>query len=829
MDHATSTTTVLRGGPHWARIVGIVAPFVALLVGTVATFAAADVERERHSDEIKERIDPAVADVRDQLRSRLDARVGAAEATAAVLSLAPELTRDEFVRFAAQARARFPDVSGMGYIRQIRAGLATAGSGVPHDLAVVRYEEPAAPFRSAGGVDLLGTPAAEALTAATERGAAVVSSSPAPIVDRLLPRASRSGSYIIYAPVFAAGAPIASPTQRRAAVVGWSSLPFGAQELVEQLRLPKGINVAIHDDSRNGPVARAGQPGRVLRPPRTLAITVADRSWKLVVTPTHHLAAGLADRTSAVLGIGLALTMVLACLVASLASGNRQWTAAAKRALRSLVASEERLRATIASAPDLILVIDREGTISSASQRAVDLLGVVPEYLVGRKVDELIPGWSLTPRRAQPPVWPDDALSAIRADGMVVPVEVDISPLRPDDDRSQLIAIIRDVSLRRRVEADRALLSSIVSSTQDPILALSLDGTITSWNPGAERLYGWRAEEAVGQPIALLVPEEHQAEMTDALHQVALGESVNERLTRHRRRDGSVVDVVVALSPLRGLPGEPDGASLITHDMTSEMLDRAALASYAADLERSNRDLEEFASIVSHDLSEPLRVVGGYVGLLTHRYTLGQPLDGRAIGYLGAVAAGVERMRQLIEGLLEFSRLREDVQELGPVNLAVVTDAALANLTTAIEEAHATIDVGPLPTVLGDQAQLLQLVQNLVANAIRFRDASRPPEILITAEPNQTQSHWTVSVKDNGIGIPPQHQDQIFAMFRRLHRSDQFTGMGIGLAVCRRVVDLHGGELRVESSVGNGSTFIFTLEAAGGVEPVAAEQEVANA
>jgi light-regulated signal transduction histidine kinase (bacteriophytochrome) len=317
--------------------------------------------------------------------------------------------------------------------------------------------------------------------------------------------------------------------------------------------------------------------------------------------------------------------------------------------------------------------------------------------------------------------------------------------------------------------------------------------------------------------------------MTDALDRVATGQSVPEHLTRHCRRDSSFVDVVVALSPLPGLPGEPDGASLITHDMTAEMQDRDALASYAADLERSNRDLEEFASIVSHDLSEPLRVVGGYVGLLTHRYTLGQPLDGRAIGYLGAVAAGVERMRQLIEGLLEFSRLRAEVQELGPVNLAVVTDAALANLTAAIEEANATINVGPLPMVQGDRAQLLQLVQNLVANAIRFRDRSRPPQILITAEPNETKSRWTVSVSDNGIGIPPQHQDQIFAMFRRLHSTDQFAGMGIGLAVCRRVVDLHGGELRVESSVGDGSTFTFTLDAARFAVPRTDEQEVANA
>ena len=199
------------------------------------------------------------------------------------------------------------------------------------------------------------------------------------------------------------------------------------------------------------------------------------------------------------------------------------------------------------------------------------------------------------------------------------------------------------------------------------------------------------------------------------------------------------------------------------------------------------------------------------------------------MGYMSAVAGGVERMRQLIEGLLEFSRLRLDAQELGPIDLAEVTDAALANLAAATMESNAVIEVGPLPIVRGDRDQLLQLMQNLLANAIRFRDPARPARILVTARLDDESGRCRVSVRDNGIGIPPEHQDQIFAMFRRLHSSDHYAGMGIGLAVCRRVVDLHGGELRVESTAGRGSTFTFTLEVGGATRSLVAEPEVSNA
>lgn len=832
------------GRLSWGRVVGAVAPVMVLLAGVLGTIAVADFEKTRRVEEIHERIAHADETMQRDAESGLRDRARAAQVVASALSIDSTLGPQDFERLADTVRGDVKDISGVGYVRRVRAeevgsfvaaarrdGAASFGvisSMTRPDLAIVLYAQPEAQSPSSVGSDVFDTPSlAVALGAAVRSGSVAMTDRVFLPADGGLSVDPGRAAYVVYAPVFAQGMAIDTPEQRAVAVAGWSSVSFWATDLLAPVRVPEGIVLALQDGVVDPPVAVVGEADHSITDAHTLPISVLGKTWLLQVTPTARFIDGVEDRSRLVLALGLILTVVLAGLVASLASGNRRWAAAAQHATRSLADSEEHLRATIAGAPDMILVVDQRGTIRSASQRAVDLLGIVPEDLTGRQVDTIL-DWSRAHRPDEAPTSSEDiVLSAIRADGSAVAVEVGVSPLRPGDEASPVVAVVRDVSQRQRAHSDRALLSSIVSSTQDPIIAVSLDGLITSWNRGAERFYGWSAEEAVGRHITLVVPDEHQAGMSETLARVASGESVVEQLTSHCRRDGSLADVAITLSPLPGLMGEPAGASLITHDMTVEVQGRAALASYAAELERSNRDLEEFASIASHDLSEPLRVVGGYVGLLTHRYTLGQPLDGRAMGYLSAVAGGVERMRELIEGLLEFSRLRSEVQELGLIDLAEVTDTALANLSAATLESNAVIEVGPLPVVRGDRDQLLQLMQNLLANAIRFRDLSRPARIIVTADFDGDSGRWRVSVTDNGIGIPLEHQDQIFAMFRRLQSSEHYAGVGIGLAVCRRVVDLHGGELRVDSTVGRGSTFTFAL--GGATRLFAPESEVTNA
>jgi len=233
---------------------------------------------------------------------------------------------------------------------------------------------------------------------------------------------------------------------------------------------------------------------------------------------------------------------------------------------------------------------------------------------------------------------------------------------------------------------------------------------------------------------------------------------------------------------------------------------QTALQMTAEEVKRSNRDLEQFAYIASHDLQEPLRAVGGYVKLLQHRFP--SNVDAKALEYINGAVEGATRMERLISDLLAYSRVGTRHGDLSPMNLDGVLDTALRNLHTLIMSTEAKVTRDALPTVAVDGTQIMQIFQNLIGNAIKFR-SERPPEIHVGAQ-KQT-GRWVFSVRDNGIGIEPQYFERIFQIFQRLHSRRHYPGTGIGLAICKKMVERHGGEIWVESEPGKGSTFFFTL------------------
>ena len=230
------------------------------------------------------------------------------------------------------------------------------------------------------------------------------------------------------------------------------------------------------------------------------------------------------------------------------------------------------------------------------------------------------------------------------------------------------------------------------------------------------------------------------------------------------------------------------------------------LAQYAGDLSRSNAELEQFAYVASHDLQEPLRMVASFTQLLAKRYQ--GRLDKDADEFIGFAVDGATRMQQLINDLLAYSRV--DTRGKPPVatDLNEVLGHAEANLHEAIRESGAVVTHTPLPTVNGDQVQLVQLFQNLLANAIKFR-GQEPPQIQISAQPQE--AGWLLEVQDNGIGIAPEHQERIFAIFQRLHPRSEYPGTGIGLAICKKIVERHGGRIWLESVPGQGASFFFNI------------------
>jgi PAS domain S-box-containing protein len=266
---------------------------------------------------------------------------------------------------------------------------------------------------------------------------------------------------------------------------------------------------------------------------------------------------------------------------------------------------------------------------------------------------------------------------------------------------------------------------------------------------------------------------------------------------------------------------DSDGAPMIMEmgiDITEQRKAEAALreanetlerrvAARTAELKRSNEDLQHFAYIASHDLQEPLRMVSGFLKLLVDRYR--PQLDDKAREYIDYSVEGATRMSQLIADLLAYSRVDRKGEEFRPVDAGSALAEALANLRGSIEEAGAQVTWGPLPTVSADGTQLMQLLQNLVGNAIKFRSPGRPCQVHLAAE--RREDRWVFSVRDNGIGVEPRHHERIFVIFQRLHNRQQYPGTGVGLAICKRIVERHGGRIWVESKVGEGSTFYFTL------------------
>ena len=247
-------------------------------------------------------------------------------------------------------------------------------------------------------------------------------------------------------------------------------------------------------------------------------------------------------------------------------------------------------------------------------------------------------------------------------------------------------------------------------------------------------------------------------------------------------------------------------------DITKRKEAEAQLRARTEDLERSNRDLEQFAYIASHDLKEPLRMISSYVQLLEHRYA--DQLDVDARDFISFAADGAKRMKRLIDGLLEFSRIGTHGRELAPTDSDAVLEETLANLEVLIQEKDAQITHDSLPMVLADPVQLGQLFQNLVGNGLKFSKGN--PQIHISAERRRSDGRWTFFVTDNGIGLDPEHAEKIFQIYQRLHSRGDYEGTGIGLAVCRKIVERHGGEIGVKSELNKGSTFHFTMKSASG-------------
>jgi PAS domain S-box-containing protein len=478
------------------------------------------------------------------------------------------------------------------------------------------------------------------------------------------------------------------------------------------------------------------------------------------------------------------------------------------------------LRAIVDSSDDAIISKDLNGIITSWNKSAERIFGYTAAEAVGEPVATL-----LIPADRQ-----DEERNILaklrngervdhfetkrkRKDGTLLDISLTISPVR--DPSGRIIGaskIARDITGRKQVERAALLLSAIVDSSDDVIISKDLDGIITSWNRSAERIFGYTAAEAVGQRVAtLLVPADRQDEEPNILGKLRNGERVDHFETKRRRKDGTLLDVSLTISPIRDPSGRIVGASKIARDITDQIRSRQDLREANDSLTRSNADLEQFAYSASHDLQEPLRMVSAYSEMLRKKF--GNQLGATGDEYIGFVVEGANRMEQLLRDLRAYTHT--SIVNEGPapvVSPETAIERTMTTLKPAIDQSGADITVDPLPPVRMHSFQLEQLFQNIISNAIRYRGSDRP-RIHVGAAPEGDA--WRFFIQDNGIGIDPEYKEQIFGIFKRLHTTSEYPGTGMGLAICQRIVERAGGRIWVESQPGRGSTFFFTLSGSG--------------
>jgi len=466
-----------------------------------------------------------------------------------------------------------------------------------------------------------------------------------------------------------------------------------------------------------------------------------------------------------------------------------------------------------------VFLVDADFRIREVNPMALPVFGDVPGGLLGRDFDEILHVlWEKTYAdevagvfrhtlaTGESYVSPERA--EVRADRAIAEYyEWRLDRILLSDGRFGVICYFRDVSDRRRAEHNANLLAAIVESSDDAIVSKDLTGTITSWNQGAERIFGYTAAEAVGQPITVIIPPDRLDEEPKILDRLKRGERVDHFETIRMRKDRSLLHVSLTISPVKDAQGRIVGASKVARDVTDKVLQEDALREANAALQSANSDLQQFAHSASHDLQEPLRTVAIYSELLQTRF--GGKLGPVGDEYIGYTVQGALRMENLLKGLRIYTQVSTPGHAAPEdIDAGEILKRVLVNLNVAITESGAAISHTELPRVRIYEFQLEQVFQNLILNAVRYR-SSLPPRIHVAAV--RQAEEWLFSVRDNGIGIESQFKEHIFGIFKRLHTAAEYSGSGMGLAICQRAIERAGGRIWVESEFGAGSTFYFTI------------------
>ncbi len=489
--------------------------------------------------------------------------------------------------------------------------------------------------------------------------------------------------------------------------------------------------------------------------------------------------------------------------------------------------SETRMRAVLNAAVTAVLVIDATDKIIDWNARAEQIFGWPREEALGRNLGEtIIPeryreahnrGMKHFLKTGEGPVLNRlIELSALRRDGTEFPVELSISPMK-NGEVVTFCGFINDITERKKAAEALALLAAIVESSDDAIVGKDLDGTIVSWNFGAEQMFGYTAKEAIGRKPDFMIPPDRISEEVRGLQSVRQGK-ITHYETLRTRKDKTNVHVLLTTAPIKNAEGKIIGASASSRDITDRIRAEEEIRTLNRNLEQrvvqrtgelaaANHELEAFTYSVSHDLRAPLRHIDAFAQMLQEETNTS--LSSEANRYLERIRNGVKNMGKLVDDLLNLSRVgRADVAHQ-QTSLNDIVNEVLADLKPELDKRAIEWKITKLPTVECDQGLIKQVFFNLISNAVKY--TRRVENAVIEIGTQEIEGDTAIFVRDNGVGFNMKYANKLFGVFQRLHRAEEFEGTGVGLATVQRIVHLHRGRIWAEAELNKGAAFYFTL------------------
>jgi PAS domain S-box-containing protein len=497
-----------------------------------------------------------------------------------------------------------------------------------------------------------------------------------------------------------------------------------------------------------------------------------------------------------------------------------------RRGAEMIRASDLNYRRLFETAKDGIMILDAEtGRIGDVNPFLTELLGFSHNEMVGKTVWELSPFKAIELNQVMllrlqkdPYVRYEHMLLETRV-GRKISVEF-VSTLYQAEEGGMIQCNLRDITERKQVEEVRDRLAAIVDSSDDAIISKTRDGTISAWNRGAEKVFGYSAAEIVGKGILVLLPPECIDEESDILARSSRGESIDQLETVRIRKDGTRINVSMTISPIRDGNGAIVGTSRVARDITRRKAHELEILSLNGDLEdriakrteqlaAANHELEAFSYSVSHDLRAPLRHIAGFSRILVNRF--GPVMAVEAREYLQLIEDAVHRMGLLVEGLLSLAKLGQQSLKLCGTELNAIVDDVISILEPECEGREVEWRIAKLPALDCDPILMAQVFQNLLGNALKY-SRNKDHAVIEVDSIQQSGKPPVIFVRDNGAGFNRKYADSLFGVFQRFHTDSEFEGTGVGLATVHRIIQKHGGTIWAESEPDHGATFYLALQ-----------------